>query len=80
MSNNSGDDDAATTVVAGDDVATTVVAGAETRGPCVEILFCNAMGRAPTPPTAVNFFFEGIRPVLFDDMFVNNWCLYYQNN
>ena len=39
-----------------------------TRGACTDILFCIAMCRAPTPPTAVNFFFAGMSPVLLEGM------------
>jgi hypothetical protein len=53
--------------------ATTFVAVPATRGASLDILFCSEKGRAPTPPTAVKFFFEGIIPVLLDGIFLNDW-------
>jgi hypothetical protein len=69
-------------VDAGGGAAATMVMAVATRGACLDILFCIAMCRAPTPPTAVNFFFEGMMPVLLpgiefgllyiNDIIINN--------
>jgi hypothetical protein len=55
--------------------ATTFVVGAvpATLGASLDILFRITILRAPTPPTAVKFFFEGMSPVLLDGIFINDW-------